>query len=457
MAMKSAMKRLIKGSGAQLGTALLIATAAAAQDNPGVPMDAAPLAGFGGVAGAAGIGGGFAGMGGTGPISDIRIVNAGAGIPVGGALLIYSGGGTATPPIVEVSDTATPNTTLGGTLTQFPGTVYWVWMPTAPLTADTTYQARLSAPDLGIVGVTTTFDAVAAISIAKPAIEASPSASWRGETNNWACCRTLIGSTLEDASCFPSEQRASIMLEPGFTTGDSAVLLNQFMFRLGNTELPVASAPLGIWPNVGTGPIYTQAEEYCFDLEAVEIVTGTVHTYADLQRCAPHGALADLGFIAIEPGATELDRVVCHAPPDQYKDEWCEMNEDPCADDAMETGCGLYGFVCEGDPLPPDPFATGGFAGMVGGSGAIGGGGMIGMAGVGGVTTGGVGGASGMAGDSDASVDEDDEDPPSSGGDSGCNASGAHDASGGGGALGYALGAAAVAWASRRRKRIMHA
>lgn len=445
------MKRLIKGLGAQLGAALLIATTGAAQDDPPA-MEAAPIAGFGGAAGAAGFGGGFAGMAGVGQVTDIRIVNAGAGIPVGGALLIYSGG-TGTPPIIEVADTAAPNTTLGGTLTQLADTIYWVWMPTAPLTADTTYQVRMSAPDLGIVGVTTTFDVVAAITIAKPVIEASPSASWRGETNNWACCRTLMGNTLGDASCFPSEQRASVMIEPGFTTGDSAVLLNQFMFRLGNAELPVVSAPLGIWPNIGVGPVYTQAEEYCFDLEAIEIVSGTVHTYAEIDRCASHGELADLGFIAIEPGATELDRVVCHAPPDQYKDQWCELNEEPCADDEMATGCGLYGFVCEGDPLPPDPFSTGGFGGMVGGFGAFGGGGMIGMAGVGGVTTGGAGGAAGMSDDSDASVDEDDEEKPSSGGDSGCSVGGPR-AADGGGMLGYALGAAAAVWASRRRRSV---
>lgn len=447
------MKRLTKDLSAQLGAALLIAATSAAQQNPAPPIDdaaAAGVGGFGMVAGAGGVAGGMA------PFSEIRVVNAGAGIPVGGGLLIYAGSGTGTAPIVEVSDVTTPATTLGGTLTALEGGLYWVWVPTAPLTAGSTYQVRLSAPDVGIVGATSTFDAVAAITIARPMIESSPSASWRGETNNWACCTTLIGGTLQEASCFPSEQRASVMLEPGFTTSDPALLLNQFVFRIGSNELAPVAATLSIWPNVPIGPLYTQADEYCFDLEAIEIISGTVHTYQDIERCAPHGELKDLGFLPIEPGSAELDRVFCHAPPDQYKDQWCDINEDPCAEDDNETGCGLYGFVCEGEPLPPDPFSmTAGFGGMsgfagMGGFGAIGGAGSGAMGGSTSGGNGGMGGASGMSDESDSGVDEDNE---SSGGDSGCNVSSARTASGSGSAFGYAFSAAALAWLSRRRKR----
>jgi hypothetical protein len=446
----TAMKRLIKDLGAQLSAAVLIAATGAAQNNPAPPIDdgaAAGTGGFGMVAGAGGVAGGMA------PFSDVRVVNAGAGIPVGGGLLIYAGG-MGIAPIVQVSDATTPTTTLGGTLTALDGELYWVWEPTSPLTAGSTYEVRLSTPDFGVR--TSTFDVVATITIARPAIESSPSASWRGETNNWSCCRTLIGGTLEDASCFPSEQRASIMLEPGFTTSDPAVLLNQFVFRLGTDELSADLTGPSIWPNVYVSPLYTQAEEYCFTLEAIEIISGTVHTYEDIERCAPHGELKDLGFLPIEPGSVELDRVVCHAPPDQFKDQWCDINEDPCAHDNNETGCGLYGFVCEGEPLPPDPFSMmagfggmSGFAGM-GGFGAIGG---AGSAAIGGSTSGGTGGASGMSDGSDAGADDDDG-KSSGGGNSGCSVSGARGASGSSSAFGYAFSAAAaLAWLSRRRKR----
>lgn len=439
------MKRLIKDLGAQLGAALLIATTGAAQSNSGAPADA-PQAGtgFGVMAGAGGFGGGMV------PFGDIRVVNAGAGIPVNGGLLI-SAGGMATTPLVVVSDVTTPTTTIGGTLTPLDGGIYWVWVPTTPLTVDRTYQVNLSSPEFGVT--TSTFDVVAAITIARPTIESEPSASWRGETSNWAQCRTLIGSTLETSSNFPIEQRASIMLEPGFSTADPAVLLNQFVFLIGTEEVPAAMFGASVWPSLLVSPLYNQAEEYCFNLEAIEIVSGTVHSYEDIERCAPHGDLKDLGTFPIEPGSVELDRVVCHAPPDQYKDQWCDLNEDPCAEDDNETGCGLYGFVCEGDPLPPDPFSTmAGFGGM-GGFGAIGGAGSGAMGGSTSGGMGGMGGSSGMADESDAGDIDDDDDDKSSGGSGGCSVSSTRAASDSGSAFGFAFSAAALAWLSRRRKR----
>lgn len=442
------MKKLTSDWSRRASALLMVAvcgTATPALAQP-VGADAAPLAGTGAGAGGAG------GFGGAGvmepPVSDVRVLNAGAGIPVNGALLIYVASGGSATPIVEVAASATPSTTIGGTMTMFMGTQYWVWMPSAPLVEGSTYQVRVSAPDLGIVGNTDTFEVVPAITIARPMISTAPSASFRSETSNSACCRSLFGGVLSDTSCFPSEQRSSIMLEPGFSSMDPAVLLNQFMFRIGSAGFAAAQGSLGMWPNLYANLFYDQAAEYCFELEAIDIISGTVFTYEDLERCAPHGELPELGISSIEPGAAELDRLVCHAPPEQYKDQWCDINEDPCAEDQMATACGLYGFVCLGEPLPPDPFGgMAGFNGMggfgmggVGGVGGAGGAGAIG--GAGGVGNGGMGGAAGMSGEG-----EDDEAP--SHGDGGCSAS---PASGGGSTLGYALGAIGLVLASRRRR-----
>lgn len=392
------MKRLMKTLGAQLGSVLLLAAAASAQGSGAAPVPPQDMIIAGtGAAGVGGFGGGMAPA-----AAEIRIVNAGAGIPVGGGLLIYSGSGSSAAPIVEVTDTADPTATLDGSLKQVANPYYWVWVPSIPLTVDSLYQVQATDPHLSFEGATATFKAVAEITIARPAISADPSASWRGETYTVACCSSLIGGILQQASCFPDQQRASITLEPGFITSDPAVLLNQFLFRLGNDEVPSASAFPGIWPNVTMSPIYTQAEEYCFELQAIEILTGMVFTYEDIEHCAPHGELADLGVIEIEPGSAELDRLVCHAPPDKYQDQWCDLNEDPCADDDMATACGLYGFVCEGEPLPPDPFSGFGGFGDTGGTGA---------------TSGDAGGEGGIAGMSEQAGEGGDDDSSGSGSD----------------------------------------
>ena len=409
------MKKLIQGLSAVV--AVWLATGAAvgiAQNNPPAPADAAPQAGTG----AGGFGGGAV-M--EQPSGDIRVVNAGAGIPVGGALLINVGNSSVAPTVV-VSVVDMPQTTFGGTLRMLAvgNQFLWVWTPSSPLTAGTTYQVTVSAPDLGVTSPTDTFEVVPAITLAKPTISTAPSASWRGDTNNWGCCRSLIGGVLQDASCFPNEQIASIVLEPGFTTSTPAVEMNQFVFRIATGTTPLSGVQPSVWPNLPMEPIREQADEYCFQLEAIDIVSEMAFSYTalDVELCAPHGDLADLGIVPLEPGATELDRLVCHAPPEAYKEEWCELNEDPCADDAMATACGLYGYVCRDEPLPPDPFSMtggfGGFSGMIGTSGMGGFGGMAGAGGGGnggsGATTGGTsvmpeGGASGDGDDGESSGD----------------------------------------------------
>lgn len=382
------------------------------------------------------------------PISDVRLVNHGAGIPVNGVLLILAGGGTGTPPIVEISDVATPGTTLGGSLAVFMSSSYWVWKPSTPFIEGTTYQARLSAPDIGIVGNTDTFEAVAAITIARPEIMTAPSASWRSETVNTVCCSSLFGGVLGQTSCFPSEQRSSVLLEPGLSTGENAVFMNQFLFRAGTDGVAAANSQLAPWPNIPLNPFYTQADEYCFTLEAVDLISGMVFPYDDANTCAPHGELGTLRTTNIEAGAAELDRLVCHAPPDQFKEEWCDLNEDPCADDAMATACGLYGYVCKGEPLPPDPFSGmagfGGAGGTFAGVGGIGGAGAGAVGGEGGAGQGGAGGASGMSEEGGEGGDA----ASSSHGSSGCSAT--HARNDRGAALGMMLGAAALALSLRR-------
>jgi MYXO-CTERM domain-containing protein len=446
------MNKLAIGSGAiGLVFALLAPLAHAQQQNPApAPPQDVIIAGASGAAGV-GVMAGFGGMGGVGgpTFQDLRMVNGGAGIPIGGGVLIQSGSGSQ--PIVVVADLAAPSTTLGGTLLQIDFSSYWVWTPTQPLTAGTSYQVQLSAPDLGITGITDTFAAVPAITITQPSITSEPSVSSVAETNTVACCRVLSSGFLQDSSCFPNEQRRSAILDPGFATASPAVLLNQFVFRMGAGVGSAAASPIYAWSSLVPLWFSTQAEEYCFELEAVDIVSRDVYAFDDLTSCAEHGSLGDLGVISVEPGPAELDHVVCQAPPVQYTQQWCDLNEDPCADNAMATACGLYGHICRNEPLPPDPFSMTGFAGFDGGFGAIGGaGGPAGTGGIGGSggssgTVGEMGGASGMG-------DDDDDDMPSSASHSGGCGVSTTSQRGAPSMLAFSMAVAALALIKRRRR-----
>jgi hypothetical protein len=393
------MKNLALGLGAWSLAAGLLATLATTTARAVPEQDIAAGAGGFGFAGT-GVGG-AAGIGGPGmvPFTELRAVNLGAGIPVGGAILL-TGAGSTTAPIVEVADQETPNTTLGGTTRQFESSQYWIWVPSQPFVEGKTYQVRLSAPDVGFFGVTDSFEVVPAITLSQPVLVAEPSASSVAETNNVACCRSFFGSgVLEQSSCFPNEQRRTIMVNPGLSTPNPAVLLGQFLFRIHPGDEVTALTQPTQWPTSVPVMFNEQADEYCFNVEAIELVSGTMHGYPDLERCAEHGALPEIGVVEIEAGASELDREICHAPPLAYEQQWCDLNEDPCADDGTESGCGLYGYVCRDEALPQDPFSGGGgFAGFEAGFGGMGIGGATGTVSGSGGDDGFFAGASGASG-----------------------------------------------------------
>lgn len=390
-------KNLALGVGAWSLAALLLAGTARAVPEQDI------VAGAGGAGFANPAAPAFVGMD---PFSGLRAVNLRAGIPVGGAVLLTVSH-TTTAPIVEVADLETPNTTLGGTIRQLELSQYWIWVPSAPFVAGKTYQIRLSALDLG--AVTDTFQVVSEITLSQPRVTSEPSVSSFAETTSVACCREFFGEgVLEQSVCFPSQQRRSMMLNPGLSSPDPAMLLGQFLFRIrpgGDATRPNDPAQ---WPTVAPVMFYEQAPEYCFDLEAIELVSGTVHSYPNVARCAMHGQLPEIGTVDIVPGPGELDRTICEAPPLAYEQPWCELNAEPCASDPAAPGCGLYGYVCRDEALPPDPLAgPSGFAGFQGSFGGTGDGVSAGGGGFGALA--GAGGRGGRSGGTSASNDVSDD------------------------------------------------
>jgi hypothetical protein len=204
---------------------------------------------------------------------------------------------------------------------------------------------------------------VPAIELAKPPITVEPSTSLLSVISARACCRSRDGSsvTLEETSpCFGVEYESSIQLDPGIFTSAPRLLANQYLFRFTTGADQRSSYVDGSLINVVLPVFREQAEQYCFEVAAIELPTLDEYPYEEIMGCAAHGALADLGVSTAEPGPSELIRDVCQAPPIGLEAAWCEVNA-ACEDDDEGTLlCGLYAHVCDGEPLGPLPPADAG-------------------------------------------------------------------------------------------------
>lgn len=432
----------------------LASATAFAQGSPEGPMTAPPPA----LLPVAGTGfGGMGGFPGDQPFFGAPfLVNPSSPVPANGGLLIGTGDSFSVPQIT-VSNTSTPGVTIGGTTTLLGGQL-WVWVPSAPA-APGTYSVNMSVPDGGggFFTSSATVTVTEAWTPALPQIDTAPSASWIGQLSSSACCQTWIqGFGLDFGNCFATQQVGTIELSPGLTSPVPLAHVNQFLYRVRPAGSAADLFAFAGWGAQSVLSFSVQAEEYCFEIDVMNITTQEVTTLADLAgNCAPHGELDELGTTTIEPDASSLGHLACNAPPDGYEETWCDLNEGACAEAPNAQGCQVYGHTCRGEPLP---VVHGSFGGMfVAGSGAVGGagvgvvGGASGASGIGGSgARSGDGGRSG-SGDKDPPMDEEEEEPAEDGDSDGCSVSAARasDASHAGAAWLLVMAAAAL----RLRKR----
>jgi hypothetical protein len=278
------------------------------------------------------------------------VVNAGGGIPANGALLIQGPYDTA----LAVSGLGSSGPQ-DGTLTHIEDSPYWVWRPSAPFVAGTRFEVELSTA--GFPSGVVAFDIVAAIELAQPPVTLAPSASLLSVISERACCRARLdnSSILESTPhCFGTEYESSIRLDSGIATLAPRLLANQYLFRFTTGDDQRPSFADGSLRSVVLPVFREQAQQYCFELTAIELPTLTELSYDASMSCAEHGALGDLGTSTEEPGQAELTRSVCQAPPAGLEDAWCEVNA-ACEDGQDDSLCGLYPHVCEGEPLRPVP------------------------------------------------------------------------------------------------------
>lgn len=272
-------------------------------------------------------------------------------IPTDGALLLVSGDFTL--PIVEVRDP--DGALIEGRLLEVgldTGPLY-SWKSTALLTTGT-YEVTIRHPDGGDREDLVSVEVVEPFASELPALNTEPSAIWQAFPQNRTCC--YVPGIARDTVCFATLQEAVIRVQPGFSSASSQAILNQWLFRVG----PAPGSSGG-----DANPIYRPlehpahevmfreaADAYCIDVHARNIATLEESVYSSLESCASHDN-RELGPdipIEVDPSVLTIKNG-CLAPPDAYKDPWCEANAGIC-DTGNISECQLFEYVCEGGPLP---------------------------------------------------------------------------------------------------------
>jgi hypothetical protein len=195
----------------------------------------------------------------------------------------------------------------------------------------------------------------------------------RSEQKNNQCCNVLPGFMLPaTASCFPTQATGVIAMTVGLTNSTLGSDLNQFLFKL---SVPAAMAPANYRPLQTSYPFSFQrvADQYCFDVEALDIATQQTFKYADLMpRCKPHGDIGTIGTRPLEVSALALAHDVCMVPPPLQTQQWCDLNDSACSANRAAAGCQDFGALCKGESAPQAGASAAGSGGVMPRGGAAG-------------------------------------------------------------------------------------
>lgn len=311
-------------------------------------------------------------------IVDLRIVGDEVPIPRNGSVLIFAraDGWPAEDamPIVQVSKTTGAETTTFGGVMLSLGDYYWSWTPTQPLEVGD-YAISLAHRAFG--SVTYAVHIVADAVLDPPAFTSEPLAVYATEFTEYATCQSWGGIALLPGPMIATRERGQAEVIANLSFSSDPTIVHQFLYRAiapvdGESQLRASGLPV-----VG-GPFTVQAEEYCFGIEAVDITTGTVHPYPDVELCAPHGALPDLSERDVAVTDETLSRYSCMVPPTGFEERWCEVN-DQCItlwlmpELAASNNCQLYFDTCPDAEMPVPSAGTGGMTMDAGGGAGTGG------------------------------------------------------------------------------------
>ena len=266
-------------------------------------------------------------------------------VPSAGALLVAS----QSAPVVSVASNAT-GMLIPGTLS--PVGRFWVWKPYPAFDPGTYTVTLIGPPGPNMTGQMQSYVVTAVDEpIRVPALTTSGIALSTQRTLGTPVCCQHLPQYAGPANCFASEATVRAQLTATLAQTDAGASASQFLFAVHaqGTSPPMFMpfAPVGVF-------FSEQAEQYCFEVLALDINTQRTERYDELApRCAPHGGLEPLGVQSNAGADVALaSRSTCPLPPEGFAPRWCTLNEAACTTQPNAIGCQAYGHVCRGEPLP---------------------------------------------------------------------------------------------------------
>jgi hypothetical protein len=262
------------------------------------------------------------------PPRDPQVVSPGAPIPANGAILIESRDGL--PVIAAVYDPTGARVEGTTTLVSEQEPAYYAWTPAGGELDVGRYWVELRNESGTALNSSVNVEIVAVVERTKPELTVSPSVSSFTAPSARACCLTLQQDGLDH--CALTEQQTFAQVDPGFSSTATVGTLNQFLFRVRAAESSAEPAMAAVFLPFGADAALrfaAAADEYCVEVDALDIATMEEHRYPDLDYCVA-GASVDLGTTPIELDDAFLAGVLCIRPPTGHEERWCEVNGDVC-------------------------------------------------------------------------------------------------------------------------------
>jgi hypothetical protein len=285
----------------------------------------------------------------TAPPFTPRVLSPGAPIPANGGILIEAGEGSG---VIAVVTNPRGEIVEGTTTLLSSGELsYYAWTPAGELGLGAHWVDLRNegggSVDMMLIEIVEAADRVLPVLTLSPSIAAFTAPSAR------ACCTTP--SAPETDHCALSEQQTLARIDPGLSSMDTVGTLNQFLYRFRPAEGSVAPTEAAIFRAFGgTAALYYEADadEYCFEVDVLDIMTMEEHHQAELGGCIASSSV-QLGTMQIELEAEFLADERCFQPPSGHEEQWCEANAGDCSHD-LTPACALYRYACEDGPLPAD-------------------------------------------------------------------------------------------------------
>jgi hypothetical protein len=282
-------------------------------------------------------------------VSSYRLRGRSPLVPSNGALPIVTFDGSH--PVVTVTDpTGAVLTGLIHEVGLSDGGIVLAWVPSAPFMVGIHSVSLASPYDATRVQVESV-RVIAPFPSGLPPIRVEASASLVVLPETRECCLGAPGGPPN--GCFVTRHESYVSVEPGFTTPTPDALLNQYLFRLKPAPGSVPGGADEIFmpfEQVKAAGFYEPADEYCVQVETLNITTRMVDVYP-LLACTT-GVDALVGVLEVDVPDRQLAYEACPLPPDSQSAVWCGVNPNLCSRDNPDA-CAIHEHVCQGAPAPP--------------------------------------------------------------------------------------------------------